>query len=313
MESAAPMPESQSKGKGNLFNRIVNGLTVVAIFCVIGLTAQRFFTPKALEKPQGPALSSVIDVPGIAWQNASNTVVVIMQVGCKFCEASAGFYRDLLSSAHKDTQFVALFPNSPEEGMAYLRSQQLSFPQVVTGDFTKLLIPGTPTLLLVSPAGRVVKKWVGRLAPSQEDEVFATLQIKRPGAAGTTSTLTKDELAALKHRILIDIRPRETFVVAHIRGAYNIPAPELGTRAVHELPKDREIVVMCDSPTGSAGCAASRAAEGVSTMCQQSEDYLRGLGFHVIPLNRPVWQLFEFGPPSGMGGYVEPAWEIVSL
>jgi len=45
---------------------------------------------------------------------------------------------------------------------------------------------------------------------------------------------------------VLDVRPREEFAAGHLPGAVNIPIGQLRTR-VDELPRDREILVICRS------------------------------------------------------------------
>ena len=42
-------------------------------------------------------------------------------------------------------------------------------------DFSKIKVPGTPTLLLVDDQGKVLDVWVGKLDESREKQVLASL------------------------------------------------------------------------------------------------------------------------------------------
>jgi rhodanese-related sulfurtransferase/DNA-binding transcriptional ArsR family regulator len=46
---------------------------------------------------------------------------------------------------------------------------------------------------------------------------------------------------------VLDVRPREEFAAGHIRGAINVPLPEL-TKRLAEIPRDKEIVAYCRGP-----------------------------------------------------------------
>jgi hypothetical protein len=46
---------------------------------------------------------------------------------------------------------------------------------MVTVDFSKIKVPGTPTLLLVDNQGKVLDVWVGKLDESRQREVLARL------------------------------------------------------------------------------------------------------------------------------------------
>lgn len=47
---------------------------------------------------------------------------------------------------------------------------------------------------------------------------------------------------------LLDVRPRDAFAKAHIRGAFSVPLEELGALAA-QLPQDRELVTYCWNDT----------------------------------------------------------------
>jgi glyoxylase-like metal-dependent hydrolase (beta-lactamase superfamily II)/rhodanese-related sulfurtransferase len=87
----------------------------------------------------------------------------------------------------------------------------------------------------------------------------------------TARDITADELAsrlgAADEPLVLDVRDPSEVAEWAIPGALSIPAPELGTRT-QELPRDREIVVVCAS-----GARSARAA-----------DLLSQRGFHVANL-----------------------------
>jgi rhodanese-related sulfurtransferase len=67
---------------------------------------------------------------------------------------------------------------------------------------------------------------------------------------GALEPVDNDELARRVRAgevTLIDVRPREEYVAAHIPGAMSVPLPDLGRRA-GELPKRRDIVAYCRGP-----------------------------------------------------------------
>lgn len=48
--------------------------------------------------------------------------------------------------------------------------------------------------------------------------------------------------------LLLDVRSRDAFAKAHIRGAFSAPLEELGALAA-QLPRDRELVTYCWADT----------------------------------------------------------------
>ncbi|HSN14044.1 MAG TPA: metalloregulator ArsR/SmtB family transcription factor [Anaeromyxobacteraceae bacterium] len=72
---------------------------------------------------------------------------------------------------------------------------------------------------------------------------------------------------------VLDVRPREEFETAHIRGALSMPLPELARRLA-ELPRRREVIAYCRGPycvlaveavklLRRRGFAAARLGDGV--------------------------------------------------
>jgi DNA-binding transcriptional ArsR family regulator len=86
----------------------------------------------------------------------------------------------------------------------------------------------------------------------------------------------RDELRSRLARgdvVLVDVRPVEEFVAAHIEGASSIPFDQL-ERRIAELPSDREVIAYCRGPfcayaheavrvLRAAGRPARRLQEGV--------------------------------------------------
>jgi hypothetical protein len=75
----------------------------------------------------------------------------------------------------KDLHVMAVLPQKPEEGVAYLAKLGLQVGDVRQGSLSALRIPGTPTLLLVDRQGIVQNVWVGKLSGNEETQVLNTL------------------------------------------------------------------------------------------------------------------------------------------
>jgi hypothetical protein len=111
------------------------------------------------------------------WGAHERTLVIVLQRGCIFCTASAPFYRRLADLFHnaKDLHVMAVLPQKPEDGVAYLAKLGLQVGDVRQGSLSALRIPGTPTLLLVDRQGIVQNVWVGKLSGNEETQVLNTL------------------------------------------------------------------------------------------------------------------------------------------
>ena len=81
------------------------------------------------------------------------------------------------------------------------------------------------------------------------------------GAASVSAEQAQALLSSAKPPFLLDVRSKAEFKDAHVRGAKLIPLGELGKR-MGELPKDREILVMCKSGTRSGMAAGQLKTAG---------------------------------------------------
>jgi hypothetical protein len=106
------------------------------------------------------------------------TLVLVLQVGCHFCSDGAEFYRRLavMMRSQKNCDLTAVLPNSMKDSREYLNSLSIDVPHIRQSSLEPLNVRGTPTLLMVNEHGLVTKSWVGRLNPSQEAEVMASVR-----------------------------------------------------------------------------------------------------------------------------------------
>jgi len=69
-------------------------------------------------------------------------------------------------------------------------------------------------------------------------------------AGGHKSDITVAEAVALRDQgaLFVDVRTTEEYSAAHVAGSVSIPLDQLQTR-INEVPRDREVVVICASGT----------------------------------------------------------------
>ncbi len=71
---------------------------------------------------------------------------------------------------------------------------------------------------------------------------------------GLVESLTWDQAAAMENPVFVDVRTRKEFEAGHIPESINVPRNELRER-IDDLPKDRDLVVVCRSGVRSyAAC-----------------------------------------------------------
>jgi len=113
---------------------------------------------------------------------------------------------------------------------------------------------------------------------------------------GALEPVDNDELVRRVHAgevTLIDVRPREEYVAAHIPGAISVPLADLGKR-LRTLQKRRDIVAYCRGP--------------YCVMALDAVDLLRRKGFraHRMEHGVPEWRAqgwrVETGPDRHAGG-----------
>ena len=162
----------------------------IATVLIAGVVVKRNLYPPPANPSNLPRITvgERLNVPGVDWQQNQKTLVFFLMKDCVYCKASAPFYRELIEDASKrDVKLLAVFPNSVEEGHAYLRSLNLSIDDVRNGPLSAYKVSGTPTVLFVDGQGIVRSAWFGS-APERDkqmrDELVALFDAN---SAGTTA------------------------------------------------------------------------------------------------------------------------------
>jgi thioredoxin-related protein len=119
-------------------------------------------------------------LPGVDWAKSERTLVLALSSTCRFCTASASFYRNL-SSERQNVRLIAVLPQAEAEARKYLNDLNVPVDEVKQFSLPSLGVKGTPTIFLVDRAGVVVDKWRGKLPESQEREVVGRLKLEPVG------------------------------------------------------------------------------------------------------------------------------------
>lgn len=283
-----------------IFGWVLNGLTVVIAVLALGLLIRQHLTrpPVDAPLPQGPRIGSRIELPGVNWSANGSTLVIAMQVGCHWCEASSAFYRDLIrSNSDGAVHLVAVLPQSIQQDQQFLESLSLQFQDIRQAQLATLSVYATPTLLLLHGDGRVDKVWTGMLSPDGEADVFKSLGLARVAGAepvtfpGHSTNTSKSDLISAAQMIsvrqrqkalsIIDARPLPEYQKGHIAGSLNIPQDEFEARIPHEVHKGATVVMYCHY---CAPCESQKESEGVDTYCTVSERMLQKLGYPQVKI-----------------------------
>jgi len=160
-------------------------IVVVAVLCLAVLGRSYFRTPpsppnaaipNAAAAPKIPAVGSKISSVDVDWSKNKKNVVLVLQVGCRFCSESASFYKTMLQQTKdKGVNVIAVLPQNREEARKYLDNLQLPDLDTKQAAMNSLDVSGTPTLIITDDKGQITNVWVGKLPPEKQNEVLTIL------------------------------------------------------------------------------------------------------------------------------------------
>lgn len=127
---------------------------------------------RVLQKGDGVVLSDV------DWGKNGSTLLLVLSDSCHFCTQSAPFYQRLVKE-HGGATLLALFPQTADQGKAYLQKLGVEIADIRQVSLEKLNVSGTPTLILVDGGGKVAEVWRGALPPQKEEEVIQRLRAEQ--------------------------------------------------------------------------------------------------------------------------------------
>lgn len=156
---------------------------VIVLCLLVGWLALRPTAPVPPAPPAAPPVYHVGDiidpVAGVDFRAGGSTLLMVVRENCHFCQDSLPFYRQLSDARARHPnpalRVVAASTDSHDALSAYLQLKGVRVDQVSTIESGTLKVPGTPTLLLVDQAGRILNIWRGKLPDRQEKEVLRTL------------------------------------------------------------------------------------------------------------------------------------------
>lgn len=152
-------------------------LILSAFLIVVGFVTEQTFLGKPILN-NGPTIGEKVPLSSEYFQSTQKSVILVLQTTCSFCNASMPFYKRLVDrSKGKDINYVAVFPESTEEGSSHLSKYGIIGMIVSQAEIETLRVSGTPTLIITNDQGIIEKVWIGRLSPQQELEVFDGLNL----------------------------------------------------------------------------------------------------------------------------------------
>lgn len=168
---------------------------VVVVFAVvaIGVLVKNYFAPQGVKTSVAVTKGSAFpEIAGADYKQAPRTLILALNVDCRYCSRSVPFYNSLADARQENAgkfNIVAAFINKdPWLVQSYAEAKQLSVQTIAGVDLEKLGVHMTPTIILVDSAGRVLDSWRGELQQDDEREVFDSLGLPYKPPAGSTST-----------------------------------------------------------------------------------------------------------------------------
>ncbi len=154
-------------------------ILIVALLMIFSFAKTKIFNSHSVEHATLASGTPLTAISGYDWSKHGQTLVLVLQKGCRFCENSAPFYRQLVEMEKQQrlkAHLVAVFPNEPAQIQAVLHEQQLQLETIPNISLKSLNVVGTPTAILADQKGRVVKSWVGQLPLDLQQEVVTSIQ-----------------------------------------------------------------------------------------------------------------------------------------
>ena len=158
----------------NRINLVVNVMIVAVLVC-IGFVLIKHY--RSSHRPATPPqdyhlpAGSTVSLSGVDWAKNGQTLLFVLDTGCRYCTASAPFYQEIVRQKRM-AQLVAVLPQDIQVSKKYLNDLNVSIDDVKQSRLEAMGVKGTPTLILVNSAGKVVRSWPGKLSPEEEREVL---------------------------------------------------------------------------------------------------------------------------------------------
>lgn len=189
-----PSLASQTRKKlKNVLDVTTNVVVVLFAVVAIGALVKNHFAPDGVSTNGAVMKGSAFpEIAGVDYKLAPRTLILALNVDCRYCTRSVPFYNSLVEARNErpgKLNIVAAFIN-PDAGLvqSYAEDKRLSVQTIAGVDLDKLGIHMTPTIVLIDSTGKVLDSWRGALQPDAEREVFAALGLSYKPPAGSTFT-----------------------------------------------------------------------------------------------------------------------------
>src|SRR2546428_10704742 len=110
----------RDSGKTRRFLEISANLAIVIVAVVIeGNFVWTRIRPK--QNTSAPSVGNAVSLAGVNWKDNGRTLLMVLQKGCVYCEASAPFYRKLHDERKgQQLRMLAVIPGDEADSAHYL-------------------------------------------------------------------------------------------------------------------------------------------------------------------------------------------------
>lgn len=155
-------------------------LIVVSCISAWVLIRNQLLTPKASgNSAVSPLQGETITLKEVIWEQAPQTVVIVLSAHCHWCKESVPLYQKV-SMLHKSRkaafQLIAISADGVDTMSRFLGANLIEVDRIIPAEVTRLGIQATPTVLLVNNQGRVASSWQGAMRPSDESAFLEILR-----------------------------------------------------------------------------------------------------------------------------------------
>ena len=117
-----------------------------------------------------------MNLPARDWSLHRQTLLLVLSTECKYCTASAPFYRRLAAESTGKTAVVVVAAQPHFQTREYLHKLGISLHDIRQIPPESINIKATPALVLINSDGIVIESWQGQLPRRWEDEVISRIR-----------------------------------------------------------------------------------------------------------------------------------------
>lgn len=156
---------------------------IVAVVVLTVFARQMFKQEPSLQLQPGLQKGVTLRLEPLTLKNEQRqTLIVAMSTRCEYCTESIPFLNELAETQQKgnrQTTILAIFPDSEKVVREYTQREQLKLTALAPIDLKSFNVQGTPTIILVDSAGRVLDFWIGKLSSEEQQQVIKVLGLDR--------------------------------------------------------------------------------------------------------------------------------------